>query len=242
MRINVAEAEQWAGAPDRAVVDVRSADAFAAGHVPGARNVPELFDYNATTDAAGERALRRKFEGVLGRVGLAGSERVLVYEDTLHTGLGRSCRGYALLAHLGFPAPRILDGGYAAWLSAGLPVRSGTPPVASVRCHPGPADESPMVNASEVAAGIGRSDVVRVDVRSESEWRGITNTPLGYDPSIRLGRLPGARWLPWTDLLEMSESGSRLASPELVLARSAAKGVEPDQTIHLYCYKGARAA
>ena len=45
----------------------------------------------------------------------------------MDTGFGQSCRGYVLLRYLGYPKVKILHGGYAAWVAAGLPTTTEVP-------------------------------------------------------------------------------------------------------------------
>ena len=83
------------------LLDVREREAFAAGHLPGARNVPR-----------GQLELRIDRELPDPMV------RVLVYCQ-----LGKiSTLATATLRQLGFPRAVALDGGYEAWLAAGHPV------------------------------------------------------------------------------------------------------------------------
>jgi rhodanese-related sulfurtransferase len=84
------------------IVDVRGADEYAAGHLPGARHVP-----------AGELAQR------LGE--LPRERPVVTYCTMRHRGDSRSERAAALLRARGYDA-RALDGGLPAWEAAGQPV------------------------------------------------------------------------------------------------------------------------
>lgn len=226
-----------------ACVDVRDRAAYHRGHLPDAVNVPELFDYNASSTPAGEQDLRTTFEDVLGRAGLTGTEHIVVYEDAMDSGLGRSCRAQVLLDHLGFPDPRVLHGGLAAWCGLGLKVdaREVTPPART--CALSVPPRSPIVTKAQILATLGSPDVIRIDVRNKDEWDGIANTPSGRDETLRVGRLPNARWLPWTDLLDLSGSVPRLLPSEQVRQRcETAAGATRDSPIQLYCYKGARAS
>src|ERR1019366_9033621 len=68
------------------------------------------------------------FGDVLGSAGLGGSEHLVVYEDAMNSGLGRSSRGQVILQHLGFSEPLVLNGGgggRGAGGGGGSPHRSG---------------------------------------------------------------------------------------------------------------------
>ncbi len=90
-------------------------------HLPDAVNIHDIFTYLATSTPEGVAAMREKFAGIFGAAGLSGKETAVVYEQSMNTGFGQSCRGYVLLSYLGYPKMKILHGGYAAWTAAGLP-------------------------------------------------------------------------------------------------------------------------
>ena len=51
----------------------------------------------------------------------------MIYEQSMNTGFGQSCRGYYLLTMLGYPKIKVLDGGFDAWSAKGMPVTSEVP-------------------------------------------------------------------------------------------------------------------
>lgn len=106
--------------PDTVVIDTRSPDAYAAGHVPGAVNVHEIFTYLATSTPEGMAELRGKFADAFGQAGLSGAETAVFYEGSMNSGFGQSCRGYFLLSWLGYPKAKVLHGGFQAWTTADL--------------------------------------------------------------------------------------------------------------------------
>jgi len=68
-----------------------------------------------------------KFAAIFGAAGLSGQETAVVYEQSMNTGFGQSCRGYVLLTYLGYPKVKILHGGFVAWTAAGLRQRPRCP-------------------------------------------------------------------------------------------------------------------
>lgn len=83
------------------VVDVRTPEEFATGHVPGARNIP----VSALPDRLAELAdARDKDVYLICAVG------------------GRSARATAMLAEAGFTHPINVEGGTDAWRDAGYPL------------------------------------------------------------------------------------------------------------------------
>jgi len=108
--------------PDVVVIDTRSPDAFASGHIPGAVNVHEIFTFLAMSTPEGMTELRQKFADAFGAAGLSGAETAVCYEESMNSGFGQSCRGYFLLSWLGYSKARVLHGGIHAWKAAGLPL------------------------------------------------------------------------------------------------------------------------
>ena len=56
------------------VIDTRNPDAYAAGHLPNAVNVHEIFTYLATSTPDGMHELKTKFADAFGGAGLSGKE------------------------------------------------------------------------------------------------------------------------------------------------------------------------
>ena len=223
------------------IIDTRDADTYAAGHLPGAVNMREVFTFLATSTAEGISALKSTFAEHFGQVGLSGKETAVFYEDALNSGYGQSCRGYYLLTWLGYPKIRVLNGGFSAWKAAGLPVstEAATPVAASF-----PSDlpmSDVMLTKDDVAAALG-SDVVLLDVRDIDEWTGESSSPYGKDFAPRKGRLPGAKWIEWYRFMKPSAQGPVFKSPLEVQAECATAGIGTDDTVYLYCFKGARAS
>lgn len=65
------------------LIDTRDADTYAAGHIPGAVNLREVFTYLATSSVEGLNELKSTFTTALGAVGLSGAETA---PDTLVKG------------------------------------------------------------------------------------------------------------------------------------------------------------
>ena len=223
------------------VIDTRDAGAYAAGHLPGAVNMREIFTFLATSSAEGLSALKSTFEQHFGAAGLSGQETAVFYEDALNSGYGQSCRGYYLLTWLGYPEVKVLNGGFSAWKAAGLAVstEAAAPKAATFPTDLPGADV--MLTKDEVAAAL-HSDVKLLDVRDIDEWTGESSSPYGKDFAPRKGRLPGAKWIEWYRFMKPSSAGPVFKSPLEVQAECATAGIAPDDTVYLYCFKGARAS
>lgn len=224
------------------VIDTRDPEAYAAGHLPGAVNLREIFTYLATSTAEGLQALKNTFAEHFGAVGLSGAETAVFYEDALNNGYGQSCRGYFLLTWLGYPKIRVLDGGISAWKAVGLPISTEPAKPKAARFPADLKGADVMLTKDDVKAALGRSDVTLLDVRDVDEWTGESSSPYGRDFAPRKGRLPGAKWIEWYRFMKPGPHGPQFKSPLEVQAECATAGIAPDDTVYLYCFKGARAS
>ena len=70
------------------IIDTRNPDAYAAGHLPGAVNVHDIFTFLATSTPEGIHELKTKFADAFGAAGLSGKETAVVYEQSMASGFG----------------------------------------------------------------------------------------------------------------------------------------------------------
>lgn len=240
--ISPAQLKQMSEALPTVIIDTRAPDAYAAGHIPGAVNLHDIFTFLAMSSKEGLEELRGKFAEAFGAAGLSGDEIAVIYEDSMNTGFGQSCRGYFLLQFLGYPKAAILHGGYQAWLAEGMPVSTGTPAPTPASF---PVDESAasvMLTKDDMLAALDEPDIVKLDVRDVDEWVGTSSSPYGIDFCPRKGRIPGAVWLEWYRMMKPGEEVPVFKGKEELQAECATVGVSADSTVYLYCFKGARAS
>lgn len=224
------------------LIDTRDAAHFAEAHIPGAVNIREVFTFLAMSTPAGEAELTAKFAEAFGAAGLSGAETAVIYEQSMNTGFGQSCRGYVLLRHLGYPKIKVLHGGFDAWRAASLPV-SNEPVVPVSKLFPVQAKASPvLVNVDAMKAAIADKSIIKLDVRDVDEWIGESSSPYGKDFCPRKGRIPGAVWLEWYRMMKPTPAGQMFKSREEILAECATVGITPDTPVIVYCFKGARAS
>jgi thiosulfate/3-mercaptopyruvate sulfurtransferase len=224
------------------IIDTRDPATYAAGHIPGAVNIHDIFTYLATSTPEGVEAMREKFAAVFGAAGLSGKETAVVYEQSMNTGFGQSCRGYVLLSYLGYPKMKILHGGYAAWTAAGLPTTTDVPAPTPKTFPLDAAAMGILVDLQAMKAAVADPNIVKLDTRDVDEWIADSSSPYGKDFCPRKGRIPGARWIEWYRMMKPSSAGPMFKSREEILAECATVGVTPETPVVLYCFKGARAS
>ncbi len=235
-------ADQLKAMENVVIIDTRAPEAYAAGHIPGAVNLHEIFTFLATSDAEGIAQMTQTFAAAFGAAGLSGAETAVIYEGSMNTGFGQSCRGYFLLDFLGYPKKAVLDGGIEAWVAAGLPLDTApvTPEPAEFPIDP--AGASVLLTRDDMLAALDSGDAAILDVRDVDEWIAESSSPYGKDFCPRKGRIPGARWIEWYRLMKPTADGPRLKSADEVLAELATVGISPSMPVYLYCFKGARAS
>jgi thiosulfate/3-mercaptopyruvate sulfurtransferase len=221
------------------LIDTREPERFLEGHLPGAVNMFDIFTYMATGENGGYQAMARFFSERLGEAGMTGRERVIVYEDAMDNGYGRSCRGYFLLRYLGHRDVTVMHGGLQAWLEAGLGLTREIAPVQKGEFR-AETDDSIILTKEEMLAGLSDPEVIVLDGRDRAEWMGVTSSPYGPDFAPRKGRIPGAAWIEWYDFMHQDGPIPWFKSPDELRTVLAGAGIGQDRTVHLYCFKGAR--
>lgn len=233
---------ELAAMSDVVVIDTRSPEAYAAGHIPGAVNIHDIFTYLATSDTTGVGEMVDKFATAFGAAGLDGRKTAVLYEQSMNTGFGQSCRGYFLLSFLGYPKAAVLHGGFDAWLAEGLAASIDTPTPSPAAFPVDPQAASLLLTKDDVLAALEDPSVALLDVRDVDEWIADSSSPYGKDFCPRKGRIPGAKWVEWYRLMKPSPSGPVIKSAPEVLAELATVGITRDTPVYLYCFKGARAS
>ena len=166
-----------------------------AGHLPGAVFVDLDTELAAPPGAGGRHPLPdpQALQAVLRRAGVGEASAVVAHDDDSGA---VAARAWWLLRWAGLPADRVavLDGGFRAWLAAGLPVTAEPtrPAPGDLVVRPG---GMPIVDADGAAATARRG--VLLDARAGARYRGETEP---VDPAA--GHVPGAVSAPATDHLD----------------------------------------
>jgi thiosulfate/3-mercaptopyruvate sulfurtransferase len=211
--------------------------AYAAGHIPGARYA----DLNQAlsspvTPASGRHPLPepQALAGYFAAAGIGDHTQVIAYDEANGS---YAARAWWLLNWLGHAEVAVLDGGFKAWTAAGAPVEAGEPPPApgggkppfTVRLRP-----ETVLTAADVQRALEDPRRLLVDARAAERFAGTV------EPLDRVaGHVPGAVNHPFT--ANLRPDGRFLPAAELRrrwLTRLA--GTEPPNTI-LMCGSGVTA-
>lgn len=171
----------------------RGEAAHTAGHLPGAFYAHLDRDLSdPITPDSGRHPLPDpdRLCAWLGAHGVDRDTQVVAYDDSGGT---MAVRLWWLLHWLGHRRVALLDGGWPAWLAAGLPVETTAPAPAMPRTFHGRPDPDQVVDSATLAAQVsaGGDALLVMDARAPERFRG-EKEPI--DPVA--GRIPGAVNLP----------------------------------------------
>jgi thiosulfate/3-mercaptopyruvate sulfurtransferase len=209
------------------ILDARGADAYRAGHVPGAVRVdPRAW---AKAFAAGQD--RADWTARIGELGINGKKPVVIYDAVKNKDAARI---WWILRYWGLEDVRLLNGSWAGWLAAGgtketaesTPVRSS--PILKARTDR-------LATKGDLLEGLKKGSTGQIlDTRSEGEYCGTEKT------AKRNGTMPGSKHLEWSDTLD-AKTGRFKSAPELAKLFQEA-GIDPSKPATTYCQSGGRAS
>ena len=214
--------------------DTRDADAlFLAARIDGARrfDIDRIADPHTLLPHMAPAA--DYFAERMSELGIANTDRVVCYDQL---GIFSAPRARWLLRLFGQDAVAVLDGGLPQWRSEGRPLRGG--PVAAV-----PATQFRSAFRAALVRGLGdirdnirsRRELV-LDARSAERFHGRVDEPR---PGLRSGHMPGARNLPFGELLDAQQT---LLPPAELRARFRLAGVDERSAVITTCGSGLTAA
>ena len=236
------ELQAIAGDPHTRIVDCRFSlldpakglKDYEAGHLPGAVYADLDKDLAApVTDATGRHPLpdAATFVATLEAWGISNDSQVVVYDDASG---GLAARLWWMLRWLGHDAVAVLDGGYAAWTAAGLPVETETPAPEQGDFNASPNSEM-TIGAEEVADRLASRDgYILVDARDAARFRGDAEP---IDPVA--GHVPGALNLPFS--LALNDKGQWRSTEELQALWDAQIPPQEDHEWGVMCGSGVTA-
>jgi thiosulfate/3-mercaptopyruvate sulfurtransferase len=205
---------------------------FEACHIPGAVWVDLEAHLTGPPGPGGRHPLPPVdvFEQAMRDIGIGRNSLVVAYDAATSQAAARL---WWLLTDAGHQKVRVLNGGLAAWVAAGLPTESGCgarTPRGDFEADPG---HRPQLNAAEISAQLGRRDARRlIDVRAPERYSGETELI-----DAVAGHIPGAINVPATANLDAE---GRFRPPAEIAALYAAVGGVEGAV--LYCGSGITAA
>ncbi len=211
------------------LLDLRPAEQYAAGHLPGAVHLDIWGISLIDTDPAPLRAFLWIIEHLFAERGVSADRPVVLYEETSGT---RVARAFWFLEFFGHPDVRVLDGGVRAWTAAGLPL-SHQHVAPTPTTWKGQRKTELMATWKDVHDRLGEADAAILDTRSDGEYLGTLVR------AARGGAIPGAVHLEWTRNLGPDGAFKPAADLQTMFEQA---GVTRDREVVPYCQGGYRAA
>jgi thiosulfate/3-mercaptopyruvate sulfurtransferase len=227
--ISAAALKQKLGSESLCLIDVRPAEDFTQGHIPGAVHF-DLFGLSLIdTRDAPLKAFMHMIHHVFELRGVSESREVIVYEN--NSGM-RAARGLWFLDYFGHPSARMLDGGMQAWKAAGFATTTEaiSPKGAGFEIN---ERREVLATAEDVLQSLNKKDISILDTRSRGEYVGTQVR------AARGGAIPGAIHIEWTDNLDASGKFKPDTDLEAMYSRA---GITADKEVISYCQGGYRAA
>ncbi len=204
------------------VAQVTSAQAYAAGHVPGAVHVAPTDLVCGIPPATGRLPDRDALTALFRRIGYTHGTEVVTLDDEGGGWAGRLAWTLDIIGNRGW---RYLDGGLDAWAAAGLPL-DRTPVHASPSTVEITVDTGPIAEAEDILDRLGDDSLVIWDCRSAEEFAGQRRA------AIRAGHIPGAVNLDWLDLMDRDRNLCLVKNLEALLGQC---GVRADRDVITHC-------
>ncbi|MEJ2586869.1 MAG: rhodanese-like domain-containing protein [Deltaproteobacteria bacterium] len=220
--------------PGVVIIDIRSDKAYAAGHIPGAVNVPMpswiVKKNGLLLEVPEDTALFQ----TLGSSGIAPNSKVVVVNTANHPyPLADTARVADMLIYAGLRNASVLSGGYDKWIKEKRPV-SDAPSKPAPVAFKGKVRKEMFVTKKDVKARLGKCTLM--DARTPDVYFGVVKEPFCARP----GHISGATCWPvpwmWTD------DG---AYKDIEAIKATARGVvgsDLSKEIIVYCGVGGYAA
>ena len=224
------------------VWDVRNADDYSKGHIPGAVNIGDIGKV-LRKDATEDYVSLAEMEKLLGDAGIDPSKEVVVYGDK---GNPFVYFGLFTIEYLNGKHGRVYHGGIDDWKAAGNPVSTDPAKAAPVALKL-TVDPAVAVSTKEVIAAQKRKGVQIVDVRTPGEYSGDDIR------AIRGGHIPGAVNIAYEQNWADPDTPAKLAKKQVAnkdgmalkpadrLKALYAK-LDPAKETIVYCQSGVRAS
>jgi len=216
------------GDPSLRLLDTRSQEEYAKGHVPGAVwvDMKALHDMVAQPGSFHDRAL---WEGWIKPLGIGPETEVLIVDGKRQLD---SARLWGLLRYLGVEKVGLIDGNFPLWKKEDRPVTTDVP---KVEPKPFTVDfrDRRIVSRDRVLSAIKEGSARVVDARSIEEYTGEKKM------SKRGGHIPSACHLEWSELVD---ADGRFLDEKALKAKLASLGIKPGEAVITHCQGGGRAS
>ncbi|MFT3878248.1 MAG: sulfurtransferase [Gemmatales bacterium] len=209
------------------ILDVRGADAYAAGHVPGAVRV----DGNEWSKNFQDGKDKDAWAVRLGKLGLTPEASVVIYDDASNKD---AARVWWILKYWGLNDVKLLHGMWTGWKAAKLPISTEVPEVKPT-VFPLLAQSNRLATKKDVVESLAAKSAGIVDARTEAEYTGKNKLTNKFG-----GCMPGAKNLDWEQLIDTKTK--RFKTPAELSELFAKAKIDLTQPQIAHCQGGGRSS
>jgi thiosulfate/3-mercaptopyruvate sulfurtransferase len=198
------------GQPGVKLIDIRAPEAYAAGHIEGAINIPLTsisIEANGLRNQVPERPV---LEAIFSAAGLTYDDTLVLYGDDL------AGRAFIAFDQSGFEKIHVIENGLANWTGAVTQVAATTTPTTFVLDRA----KAEIVDKDYVLSKLSAPGVFIIDSRDAD--------------SFKAGSIPGSYNVP----ISLSHQKAALNDPDALVAALEAIGVSKDSEIITTCGSG----
>ena len=213
------------------VVDMRlAADAYSAGHVPGAVYLSPVAIRVADRPPT-FLPTPQEFEALMAKLGISNNTRVVVYDER---GGVYAARLWWILNYFGHPNVALMNGGWVKWSAEQRPTETASRAFSDVHFAARPQPQW-LATAQDVVSAIDKPGVKIVDARTQAEIEGKDLRGIK-----RGGFVASSVPVYWEDLLDAQQRTFKSADEIKKIYEE--RGVLPSQEVIVYCQVGMRAS
>lgn len=221
--LSVQELPEYIGKENVVIVDTRSAEDYAAGHVEGAVNIP-TDEIIINVPVKNMLTSQKKIEKLMGANGISNDTTVIAYDANK---MGASRLLWSLFVY-GHRNVMVVDGGFGAINAAGLASSTQTPVPTEAVFTAADTGSKWLATQAEVLAQVNapNDNVILLDVRSAEEY-------------YEAGKVPTSVMM---DYSTNFFSDQTFKTTDITKINYMEAGIMPENEIIIYCQSSFRAA
>ncbi len=221
--IPAADLSNYIGKDNVVVVDMQSADAYAAAHVQGAVNIT-LDDIVINVPVKNMLTSKNKIQKLMSAVGIGNDTTIVAYDDN---NMNASRLFWTMLTYQNHNV-LVVDGGLSAIVAAGYELTDAVPEVTPAEYVAADKDETWLATSQDVLNQVNEPDknTILLDVRTDEEY---------YES----GKVPSSVMMDYYDNFYADGTFKNIETTRINYMN---EGIRPENDIILYCQTSMRAA
>jgi len=207
------------------VVDARTEKEYLQGHIPTAINIPVMKTYSPV-EPKDRVANLQHIKKLFSQAGIRNDQTIVIYDNNEYKNAGRLFWVFEVYGHENI---KLLNGGFALWMSKKLPT-SKLPAKISPSDYVPTVEPERLITRLDMRLAIEDGSKVIIDARTRDEYIGKKSE------ASRFGHIPHAENIPSKQNFDMV-AGIKMLKPEDEL-RKIYGDLDGDKKIYTYCNKG----